>query len=190
VVAMVHDGRSLIASTQSLKPDVIMVDIGMPELNGLKAAQRVKRILPSVKVIYVTVSQDPELVAEALKTGASGFVTKNSAGSELIIAIQTVLSGATYVTSELRRESEEFADTTLPERLPKIKSITERQLDVLQLLAEGKSMKQVAAELDVALRTVAFHKYRLMQRLQLKNDAEIVQYAVRHRIIFDQRTTH
>ena len=183
VVAIVHDGRSLMATAEALQPDVILVDIGMPLLNGLEAAQRIKRTLPDVKVIYVTINHDPSLVAEAFRRGASGYLSKTAAASELIAAIRHALSGDRYVSSLLNAGlSNSPAQPREP--LPTEPQLTERQIEVLQLLAEGKSMKEAAAVLNLTTRTVAFHKYRIMENLQLRNDAEVVQYAVKHHVIF------
>ena len=181
VVATVHDGRNLIDIASKLQPDVILVDIGMPILNGLDAAQRIKRRLPSVKVIYITVNHDPDLITEAFAKGASGYVCKTSAASDLSAAIYAALQGDVYVSSRLG-EVNGNGDALKPNDMHY--KLTERQVDVLQLLAEGRSMKEVAAELNLTTRTVAFHKYRIMQHLQLRNDAEVVQYAIRHHVIF------
>ena len=182
VVAIVHDGRQLIDAARQFKPDVITVDIGMPLLNGLQAAVRIKRILPEIKIVCVTVNRDADLLEQAFRCGASAYLPKTSAGSELVEAIYKVLEGGTYVSPQLT------APTSMPVVPPATEPpephVTDRQLEVLQLLAEGKSMKEVAAVLNLATRTVAFHKYRLMQNLNLKNDAEVVQYAVRKRITF------
>lgn len=183
VVAIVHDGRSLMATAEALKPDVILVDIGMPLLNGLEAAQRIKRTLPDVKVVYVTINHDPGLVAEAFRRGASGYLSKTAAASELTAAIHHALSGDRYVSSQLKtgltRSSAPAHEFSSSEP-----QLTDRQIEVLQLLAEGKSMKEAAAVLNLTTRTVAFHKYRIMENLQLRNDAEVVQYAVKHHLIF------
>jgi DNA-binding NarL/FixJ family response regulator len=181
VVATVYDGRDMIDVAHKLQPDVILVDIGMPILNGLDAAQRIKRTLPNVKIIYITVNQDPDLIAEAFAKGASGYVCKTSAASELSAAICAALSGELYVSPRLGGDNEN-GDRMQPNQLPN--RLTERQVDVLQLLAEGRSMKEVAAELNLTTRTVAFHKYRIMHHLQLRNDAEVVQYAIKHHVIF------
>lgn len=179
VVAIVHDGRELINAAREFKPDVITVDIGMPLLNGLQAAVRIKRILPETKLVCVTVNRDTDLLEQAFRCGASAYLPKTAAGSELVEAIHKVLRGEKYVSRQL--EGPSVVPTVEPSTEP---HITDRQLEVLQLLAEGKSMKEVAAVLNLATRTVAFHKYRLMQSLNLKNDAEVVQYAVRKRITF------
>lgn len=181
VVATVNDGRNLIGVAHKLQPDVIVVDIGMPILNGLDAAQRIKRTLPNVKIIYITANHDPDLIAEAFAKGASGYVCKTSAASELSAAIHAALRGDVYLSSRLSEENGN-GDAFKPNGLPY--NLTERQVDVLQLLAEGRSMKEVAAELNLTTRTVAFHKYRIMQHLQLRNDAEMVQYAIRHHLTF------
>lgn len=182
VVATVHDGRSLIQTAQRVKPDVILVDVGMPLLNGLEAAQRIKRMLPRVKVVYVTINQDQDLVNEAFLKGASAYLPKTSVASELITAIHAVLSGKQYVSPLLPTAASSFGQ---PKESPGARSdLTERQIEVLQLLAEGRSMKEVAAELNLTTRTVAFHKYRIMEHLQLRNDAEVVQYAMRHHVVF------
>jgi DNA-binding NarL/FixJ family response regulator len=183
VVATVHDGRSLMLMAERLRPDVILVDIGMPILNGLEAAQRIKRVLPEVKVIYVTINHDPSLVAEAFRRGASGYLSKSAAASELIAAIRHALSGDRYVSARINTEFSN-SSTQSKESLPIGPRLTDRQIEVLQLLAEGKSMKEAAAVLNLTTRTVAFHKYRIMENLQLRNDAEVVQYAVRNHVIF------
>jgi len=186
VVAIVHDGRRLMEAAQELRPDVILVDIGMPLLNGLQAAGSIKRLLPNVKLVYVTVNDDAELVAEAFRRGASAYLPKTSAGSELVTAIHAVLDGGTYVSSLLPTAVAHSGEVAVDDRVETTRpDLTDRQLEVLQLLAEGKSMKEAASVLNLTTRTVAFHKYRLMQNLQLKNDAEVVQYALRRHIIFE-----
>jgi DNA-binding NarL/FixJ family response regulator len=179
IVAKVHDGRSLIRAAQSFMPDAILVDIGMPLLNGLNAAERIKRITPNAKIIYVTINRDPEVIAESLRRGADGYVLKTSAPSELVSAIRAALRGDRYISTalELSARPKCSAEPSAPSKL------TDRQLDVLQLLAEGRSMKEVADVLKLTTRTVAFHKYRLMDGLGLNNDAEIIQYALRNHIL-------
>jgi DNA-binding NarL/FixJ family response regulator len=164
VVEIVHDGRRLIETARDLRPDVVLVDIGMPLLNGLQAARRIKRILPRAKLVFVTINQDRELVDEAFRQGADAYLPKTVAASELLLAIHQALKGEQYMSPLLGQpneppyaKSEPLTDTSA--------KLTERQLEVL--------------------RTVAFHKYRLMQTLQLKNDAEVVQYAVRRGIVFE-----
>ena len=180
VVAKVYDGRSLIRNAQSLRPDAILVDIGMPLLNGLNAAERIKRITPNAKIIYVTINRDPEVIAESLRRGADGYVLKTSAASELVTAIRCALRGDCYLSAALEASA---PSQCAAERTVVPGKLTDRQLDVLQLLAEGRSMKEVADVLNLTTRTVAFHKYRLMDGLGLRNDAEIVQYALRNHIL-------
>ena len=181
VVAAVHDGRTLVEIAQKLHPDVILVDIGMPLLNGLEAAQRIKRTLPDVKVVYVTINNDPDLIAEAFRRGASGFVPKTAAVSELLSAIYKALNGEFYVSPQLKAFHE--AKAKVLELVPET-PLTARQVEVLQLLAEGRSMREAATVLKLTARTIAFHKYRIMENLRLHNDAEVVQYALRHHVLF------
>ena len=181
VVAMVHDGRSLIQAAERLQPDVILVDIGMPVLNGLEAAQRIKRTLPNVKIIYVTINHDPDLVAEALRRGASAYLSKAAAASELVAAIHRALSSDCHLSPQLESNTN---GSSMPQEPSSGPQLTERQVEVLQLLAEGRSMKEAAAVLNLTTRTVAFHKYRIMENLHLRNDAEVVQYAMHHHFIF------
>jgi DNA-binding NarL/FixJ family response regulator len=181
VIATVHDGRSLISTAQKLRPDVVLVDIGMPLLNGLEAAQQIKRILPEVKVIYITINHDEDLIAEAFRRGASGYLSKTATSSELAQAIRLAMKGDIYLSSELCSRSK-LSQPSIGSL--KTSELTPRQIEVLQLLAEGKSMKEVAGVLNLTTRTVAFHKYRIMEHLRLGNDAELVQYAMRHHVVF------
>jgi DNA-binding NarL/FixJ family response regulator len=180
VVAKVYDGRSMIRAAQTFMPDAILVDIAMPLLNGLNAAERIKRIIPNAKIIYVTINRDPEVIAESLRRGADGYVLKTSAASELVAAIRCALRGDCYISAALEVSASPQCSA---ERRPAPSKLTDRQLDVLQLLAEGRSMKEVADVLNLTTRTVAFHKYRLMNGLDLHNDAEIIQYALRNHIL-------
>jgi len=183
IVATAFDGRSLINATQKFRPDVVLTEIGMPLMNGLEAVYRIKRTLPEIKTICVTVHEDREIVSEAFRRGVSGYVLKSSSKYELEKSIRQVLQGHIYISPTLVPE---FAYLLMPK--PKRESIeeplTERQVDVMQLLAEGRSMKEVASVLNLTTRTVAFHKYRFMQNLCLKNDAEIVKYAMQHYVVF------
>jgi DNA-binding NarL/FixJ family response regulator len=182
VIASVHDGRSLISESQRLRPDVILVDIGMPLLNGLEAALQIKQTLPEVRVIYITVNHDEDLIAEAFRRGASGYLPKTASVSELVEAIRLALRGDLYLSPKLCSSAN--ISTRAPQYGSNGPDLTQRQIEVLQLLAEGKSMKEVASVLSLTTRTVAFHKYRIMEHLQLGNDAELIQYAVRHHVVF------
>jgi DNA-binding NarL/FixJ family response regulator len=182
VVAMVHDGRKLIEAATKLLPDVILADISMPVLNGLHAAERIKRQLPNIKILCVSVACEPEMIEEALKLGVDGYIVKTCAPTELLTAIGFALEGKRYVSGA--NSSAELpcrVSTTSANRSHS--DLTDRQLDILQLLAEGRSMKEAASVLNLTTRTVAFHKYRAMRRLNLRNDSQVVQYAVQHHII-------
>ena len=184
VVATVYDGRSLVETALALSPDVVVVDIGMPLLNGLEAAERIRKLKPEVKVVLVTVSCDPVLEAEAFRHGASGYLLKTSAAEELITAINRVLAGATYSTSQGSIVDRPSVETPTHGSDQAHGPLTDRQLEVLQLLAEGRSMKEAAWVLKLTPRTVAYHKYRLMKRLDLRSDADVVQYALKSHVLF------
>jgi DNA-binding NarL/FixJ family response regulator len=181
VVGTAEDGRALLTEAQRLKPDIILADISMPRLNGLDAAHQIKQTWPEAKLIFLTVNEDPGLVAEAFRMGASGYLLKNCAASELFRAIQQVSLGRAYVTPMVAQGMlESFVQDPQGREVSKL---TTRQREILQLLAEGNSMKQVAAVLNVAPRTVAFHKYRIMKRLGLTNNAELIQLAIREGMV-------
>jgi DNA-binding NarL/FixJ family response regulator len=182
VVGTFPNGHDLVAGAAKLDPNVIVLDIGMPIMNGLIAGQRLKEILPRVKLIYLTMNQDPDLAAEAFRLGASGFLLKNSAGSELVHAINEVLLARTYITPLMTKGMVgSFIQNLKRRKTPH--ELTLRQREVLQLLAEGRSMKEVAYLLNVTPRTVAFHKYTMMDQLQLKSSAELIQFAMRSSIV-------
>ena len=184
VIGTVTDGRALLATAPQLKPDVIVLDISMPRLNGLEAARQLMQKLPGAKLVFLTMNQDITLAAEAFTIGASAFLLKNSAGSELRKAVQLALRGKSYMTPLLGEEKpEELVRRRRRRRGPRNQELSPRQREVLQLLAEGRSMKEVATALDLTARTVAFHKYRLMEQLRLKTGTELVQYAIKHGII-------
>jgi DNA-binding NarL/FixJ family response regulator len=182
VVGTFLDGRTLVDNVKGLSPDVIVLDIGMPGMNGLSAGQRLKQDIPSVKLIYLTMNQDPDLAAEAFKLGASGYLLKSSAASELAFAIREALTGRSYVTPLITEGMVGSFVQNLKRKKPTHK-LTLRQKEVLQLLAEGRSMKEVAAILNLTPRTVAFHKYTMMEQLNLKTGAELIQYAIKNSII-------
>jgi len=179
IVGLVTDGRSLLEEFARLNPDVVVLDIGMPLLNGLDAGRQLKAQRRSVKLIYLTMNPDPDIAGEALRLGASGYVLKSSAAQELKQAIQEALRERSYITPLITRD---VVGSLTQQRAPR-PVLTDRQREVLQLLAEGKSMKEVAAILDLTPRTVAFHKYRMMEQLRLKTSAELVQFAVREGVV-------
>ncbi len=181
VVGKVLDGRALLAEAPRLKPDIIVLDISMPKLNGLEACEQIKKIMPEVKLIFLTMHEDPNLAVEAFRLGASGYLLKASAASELFRAVQEVSRGRTYVTPLIAEGLlESFAQD--PERR-KVSKLTPRQREILQLLAEGNNMKEVAAILNITPRTVAFHKYRMMETLGLKSNAELLRLAIKEQLV-------
>lgn len=178
VVGIFADGQTLVDHAAELQPHVIVLDIGMPRMNGLIAGERLKQAMPLVKLVYVTMNHDPEMAGEAFRLGASAYLLKNSAGGELPRAIREVVRGGYYVTPLLT----EGMSGSFVQNFKKMKSkhpLTLRQKEVLQLLAEGRSMKEVAFALNVSPRTVAFHKYTMMEHLHIKSSAELIEYAMR-----------
>jgi DNA-binding NarL/FixJ family response regulator len=181
IVGQVSDGRELIAAAQKLMPDVIVVDIGMPHMNGLEAGRKIKQLLPDVKLVFLTANEDADLAAEAFRAGASAYVLKRSAASELATAIREAVQGRSYVTSLIT----EGLVGSLMHVDPRQSShqLTPRQREILQLLAEGNSMKEIAATLNLKPRTVAFHKYQMMEQLNVRSTAELIRYAVRLHLV-------
>jgi len=181
VVAKVADGRALVAAVQEHHPDVVVLDLAMPLLNGLDAARQIKQMDKSVRLVFVTMNEDPDMAAEAFRAGGSAYLLKRSAGSELLTAIREAMKHRSYVTplvtegmlGALMHSTSDAGS----------RQLTSRQREVLQLLAEGKSMKEVGSILNVTPRTVAFHKYRMMEQLKIKTNAELIQYAIRHNLI-------
>ena len=183
VVATVGDGRALVRVAANLKPQVIIVDIAMPLLNGLDAGYQVKQLLDSVKLVFLTMNTDPALAAEAFHRGASGYLLKTSSASELIVAIREVLKGKSYLSPAIAKETIDFLLHQDKESIEEEDQLTERQREVLQLLTEGKSTKQVASVLNVTTATVVFHKVRIKDALHARNDSDLVKYAVKNHLI-------
>jgi DNA-binding NarL/FixJ family response regulator len=182
IVGIVNNGRELLRMGAELKPDVVIVDVAMPQLNGLDAGEQIKRLIPSVKLIFLTMNLDPEVAAEAFRRGASGYVVKNSAAQELVSAIRRVLKGDSYLSPFITKDTVRFLMSG-PKTYEVEKQITARQKEVLQLLAEGLSMKEIANVLNLKPGTVAFHKYRIMEALGTKTNAELIQYAIKRHMI-------
>jgi DNA-binding NarL/FixJ family response regulator len=183
VLGQAEDGRQLLSSAQKLHPDVVVVDISMPLLNGIEAVKQLKKTDPGIKVVFLTMHNDAMYAKEALDAGASGFVLKHSAPSELITAIHEALKGNTYISPNITEELMHlYKDKTNVEDNV-FGKLTQRQREVLQLLAEGKSAKEIAKILHVSTRTAEFHKYNMMEQLGLKTTAELVQFAIKHGII-------
>jgi DNA-binding NarL/FixJ family response regulator len=182
VVRGVTDGEALVEAALELRPDAVLCDIAMPRLSGLQAARRIHDRLPGIKLIFLTMHNDPELAAEAFRTGASGYVLKSSPAKELLVAIRTALAGEQYLARSIDNDV-----TPAPQRrmsdISDAQPLSPRGQEVLRLLAGGRTMKETAARLGITPRTVAFHKYRIMQQLSLRSSAELVQFAVRRRIV-------
>jgi len=182
VIGSVADGLALLKSAPELKPDLIVIDVGMPLLNGLNAGRELKNLMPSVKLVFLTMNPDPDVAAEALRIGASGYLLKNSQSDELLRAVHEALRGLTYITPQIARSMEQ-AYIRDPRSLERPRDLSDRQRSVLQMLAEGRSPKEIAYLLRISLRTVRFHKYRIMEELGISTNSELVQYAIKHSII-------
>jgi len=171
-----------LAAAFELRPDIVVIDIAMPLLNGLDAASQLKQVMPELKVIFLTVSEDPDLASQAFQAGASGYLLKNSAASELLQAIQEVAQGRSYVTPLATRGLvANFVQQVNSTR--KTGELSPRRREVLQLLAEGHTMKEIARILNITPRTVAFHKYAIMEDIGVKSSAELVQFAIKQRLV-------
>jgi DNA-binding NarL/FixJ family response regulator len=183
LVDVVEDGRALVAAARKLRPDVIVADITMPHLNGLDALPKLKKDNPGVKVVFLTMHKDVAYARRALESGASGFVLKHSAPAELVDAIRAALDGKTYLTPALAGEVLQAMKRD-PEKIRSpAASLTPRQREILQLLAEGRSAKEIGAALGISARTVEFHKYQMMESLGLRTNAELVHFAIKHGIV-------
>ena len=180
VVGIVTDGRALVSEATRLKPDVLVVDVAMPLLNGLDAARRAIEQAPNIKIVFLTMNHDPNLAAAALELGRVGFVLKNSAARELQTAIEHVLRNESYLTPQLRTE-DWVARKARAQQFSK--ALTPRQRDVIQLFAEGYPIKQIADQLNLSPKTIEFHKHHIMQSFDLKSNAELVLFAVKHDLI-------
>jgi DNA-binding NarL/FixJ family response regulator len=182
IVGIAGDGRALLDLAANTQPEIIVLDVSMPRLNGVDAAAQLRRKIPEVKLIFLTVNEDPDLAAEVIRLGASGYLLKSSAMGELFTAIEHALAGKTYITSLVTR-GVPLGVFLREAAKPRAEKLTVRQREVLQLLAEGHAMKEIADLLQITARTVAFHKYTIMEQLGLKTNAELVQYAVEHGLL-------
>jgi DNA-binding NarL/FixJ family response regulator len=180
VIGQVSDGRALLDEVAKLKPDLVIVDVGMPVLNGLDAARRIKENSPKIKFIFLTMQNDPHLAAAALELGPVAFVLKQSAGSELLKAIDEVMHGHSYVAPRMR--SVDWAEAKARARQFS-KDLTRRQRDIVQLFGEGRPMKEIAGLLNLSEKTVEFHKHHIMVSFNLKNNADLVLFALNHGLI-------
>ncbi|MEX5219275.1 MAG: response regulator [Nitrospiraceae bacterium] len=180
IVGTVEDGRALLDAAARLKPHVVLLDISMPLLNGIDATRQLKKTLPDVKIIFVTMHADPAYLNEAFKAGGSGYLLKRSAGSELIQAIRSVLGGNYFVTPLLTKGLVNTAIGDAPIPATRRNVLTPRQREVLQLVAEGKAVKEIAQLLNISPKTVEFHKAQIMEQLDLRTTAELTKYAMAH----------
>jgi DNA-binding NarL/FixJ family response regulator len=172
-----------VAAAQKLNPDVIVTDISMPLLNGIEAAQQIKKVTPKVKIVFLTMHPDVTYATRALEAGASGYVLKHAAPSELITAIKEVLNGRIYLTPMIAKDVLDSFMGESHQRRKAVIELTPRQREVLQLVSEGRSAKEIASILHISTRTVEFHKYRLMESLGIRTNAELIQYAIKHGIV-------
>ena len=182
VIGIVNDGRALVNTVVKLRPDVVIVDISMPLLNGLEAGAQTKQLVPSTRLIFVTMNANPEIAAEAFRRGASAYVVKQSTTQELVVAVRRVLRNESYLSPLITKETVDFllrnGGVPRAER-----QLTTRQAEVLQLLAEGKAMKEVAYILNIKQGTVAFHKYKIMEMLGVNSNAALIEYAIKKHVV-------
>lgn len=183
LVDVVEDGRALVAAARKLQPDVIVADISMPHLNGIEALAQLRKDNPDVKVVILTMHHEPAYARRALQAGAAGFVVKHSAPEELVMAIHAALKGQTFITPALAADVLRQAQQEPRESEAAGQLLTPRQREILQLLAEGHSAKEIAATLAISARTVEFHKYQMMETHGLHNNAELIHFAIKHGIV-------
>jgi DNA-binding NarL/FixJ family response regulator len=187
VVAVVTDGRALLQAVAELRPEVVILDVSMPQLNGLDAGERIKQNNSSTKLIYLTMALGPDVAAAAFRRGASGYVLKQCSAEELTLAVRRVLRGESYLSPLITKDTVEFMLTSgARAAYHGEKHLSGRQSEVLQLLAEGKSMKEIAYILQLKPGTVAFHKYRIMDALGIKTTAGLIEYAIKHHMVSPQ----
>ena len=184
VVGVFHNGRDLVAEAPQLRPDILCLDIGMPGLNGVQAAVELHRLLPRTKLVFVTQQIELPYLRAAFRAGASAYVAKQSAGSELLVALRTVRNGNTYITPLLAQDGIQHPfDLQASPASVFTDTLTPRQREVLQLVAEGKTVKEISASLKISTKTVEFHKGCLMDELGLRTTAELTRYALSHQLI-------
>lgn len=182
VVGKVEDGRALLEAASRLNPDVVVMDVSMPNLNGLESARHLQKLVPHCKIIFLTMHADPSYVTAAFEAGASGYLLKRSAGSELKQAVKTVLAGRQYVTPLVLRGNVSLHDP-LGGGMPSFKQLTPRQREVLQLIAEGRSTKAIAILLNISIKTVEFHKAKVMETLGMHTIPELTKFAFAHGLV-------
>jgi len=183
LVGIVEDGRSLVAAARTLKPDVIVVDVSMPHLNGIDAIPLLRKQDPDVKIVILTMHQDPAYARRGLEAGAQGFVLKHSAADELVLAINAALKGHTFITPALTRDVLKGSRKNPEAKEKTERGLTPRQREILQLLAEGHSAKEIAATLAISPRTVEFHKYQIMELHDIRSNAELIHFAIKNGVV-------
>ncbi len=183
LVGIVEDGRSLLEAAEKLVPEVIVADISMPLLNGIEAARQIKKKSPQTRIVFLTMHPDVAYASRAFEAGASGYVLKHSAPSELITAIREAIQGHTYVTPILAGELMQSLKQEARKGKAGLQKLTPREREVLQLLAEGRSAKEVAGILHISPRTAEFHKFQIKEKLNLKTTADLVQFAIRQGLV-------
>ncbi len=183
LIGVVEDGRAMVEAAKALKPDVIVADITMPQLNGIEALEEIKKFDPNVRVVFLTMHRDIAYARRALEAGAAGFVLKHSASKELVLAVREAAQGRTYVTPTLAGEVlQALTQRASPAKDP-VSGLTLRQREILRLLVDGLTAKQIALRLDISYRTVEFHKYRMVELLGLSSSAELIHFAIKHDIV-------
>ena len=182
-VAVVEDGRALVETAKRLRPDVIVADISMPHLNGIDALAQLKHDNPKVRVVFLTMHKEPAYARRALTAGASGYVLKHSAQAELFLAVHAALEGNVFISPSLAAEVFREIESGPPEPVDPVAALTPRQREILQLVAEGRSTKEIGSQLDISPRTVEFHKYQLMNALKLQSSAELIHFAIKNGIV-------
>ncbi|MBN2337267.1 MAG: response regulator transcription factor [Acidobacteria bacterium] len=189
LVGSVEDGQALLAAAKKLKPDIILLDISMPLLNGIDAAHRLRKMVPSARLIFLTMHAGADYVAEAFRAGARGYLLKRSAASELLAAIRAVLKGDHYVSPLVTRNALELLISSAKPGSKFSDRMSPRQREVLQLVAEGRSRKEIASILNISVKTVEYHKSKLMRELNLQGAADFTRYAIEHGIIMPERSS-
>jgi DNA-binding NarL/FixJ family response regulator len=183
VLATVKDGRSMVSEVERLKPDVVLADITMPLLNGIEAVRQIKKSDPKAKIVFLTMHSDPIYAAEALEAGASGYLVKHAAADEVLDAIRAVLKGGVYVTPLISKRVSKLSVENSHRKENDFQKLTARQREVLQLVAEGRSAKEIATILHVSPRTIEFHKHRIMEELGMHTTVELARFAIKHRVV-------
>jgi DNA-binding NarL/FixJ family response regulator len=183
LIGVVEDGRAMVETAKALRPDVIVADITMPQLNGIEALEEIVKFDPNVRVIFLTMHRDVAYARRALGAGAAGYVLKHSAPEELVFAVREAMSGRTFITPALAGEVLQALRQGSPQDQDPVTTLTLRQREILRLLVDGFTAKQIASRLDFSPRTVEFHKHRMVELLGLKGSAELIHFAIKHGVV-------